>query len=362
MKNFLKKIYFLLIKKFFDLLYSNLKIANNNYFKKNIKIIKIKLSKKTSKSYKIYEISKSRIYSDNSENVAVIKENLIIPKLSIQIKNNYLTEVKKNSVLKTGTRKFIQKKIFGNVLSLTQGASAINNYGHWMIDILPKLCIAEKYKNLDLFDAIYLPNISHSFQRDTLQYFKVVKRKLINGNKIRHIYSNKLTIPQHPYWKLNKDQIDTANIDPEIIKILRNKFLKKSKRYKLKKLFIDRSDSIFSHNQIENYDEVLKVLCTNGFEIIKLVNIPFNKQVSFFYNAKIVVGAHGAGLCNTIFCNPQTKLIEMTSKGFKANLLKNISKINKLDYHKLSSPKKIPLDRLKPDIYVPIKKLIKLIN
>ena len=152
MKHYLKRIYFLIVKKFFELLYSKLKVADNNFFKKHIKIKKINLTKNSVKSYKIYEILKSRIYSDNNENVAIIKDNFIIPKLSIQFKKNFLIEANKNSVLKTGTRRLLQKKVFGNVLSLTQGFSAMNNYGHWMLDILHKLCITEKFKN-NLFSS-----------------------------------------------------------------------------------------------------------------------------------------------------------------------------------------------------------------
>ena len=362
MKKKFKNFYFFLIKSFFDLIYANLKLANNNFVRKNIKVNKIKLSKYSNKNFIVYEISKSRVYSDNSQNVAVIKKKFLIPKLSTQIKDNCLIEANKNAILKSGTRKFLQKKITGNILSLVQGASGIHNYGHWMLDILPKLCIAEKFKNLNLFDGIYLPNINYSFQKDTLKYFKISNKKFIDGSKIRHIYANKLTIPKHPYWILNKDQGGTADIDPDIIKILRNKFLKKVKKYNKKKIFIDRSDSKFFHSQIENYHEVLKVLRDHDFEIIKLVNMPFKDQVSYFHNAKIIFGAHGAGLCNVIFSNPKTKLIEIRHQGFKGELLKNISKINKVNYHRLTSSPKLPLGGFKPDIYVPIKKLIKLIR
>ena len=164
MKKNLKKIYFFLVKNFFDLVYSKLELANNNFFKKNVKINKIKLSEKSNKNFAIYEITKSRIYSDNSQNVAVIKKKFLIPKLSTQIKDNFLIKENKNVVFKTGTRKFLQKKINGNTISLVQGASGIHNYGHWMLDILPKLCIAEKFRDLILFDAIYVPNINYSFQ------------------------------------------------------------------------------------------------------------------------------------------------------------------------------------------------------
>ncbi len=362
MKFYTKKIYFILIKSFFDFIYSKLHLANKDYYKKNVNIFKVKITKKSKKSYKIYEINKGRIYSDLSENVAVIKEKYLLPEISVQIKKNCLTSASNNSVLRTGTRKFIQKKIKGNLLSLVQGASAINNYGHWVIDILPKIFITEKFKKIDKFSAIYLPNINHKFQKETFKILKINRKTLVDGSKIRHLSADKITIPQHPYWEKNKHQGTTANIEKEFIQLLRKKFLNKLKKTYAKKIFIDRSDSKFSHSQIENYEELIDTLKKNNFKIIKLANMPLKDQISYFYNCNVVVGAHGAGLCNSIFCRRNAKLIEIRSRGFNADLLKKISKINKLKYYRLSSSKGLPKDRLNPDIFVPIKKLLKLIN
>jgi len=226
LKKKFKIIYSSFLKIIFDLIYFKLLVSDKIFFNQNVKIKKIKFSSNSDKEYKIYTIKKSRIYSDGSENVAVIKKNFILPEISIQLSKNYLVETYKNSILKTGTRKFIQKKIYGNVLSLVQGVSAIDNYGHWLLDILPKLCIAEKYTNLNDFDAIYLPSFKKKFQLDSLKYFNINSDKYIDGSQFRHIYADKFTIPQHPYWKINKYQMDTvANIDPNIVNNLRGKFL-----------------------------------------------------------------------------------------------------------------------------------------
>lgn len=363
MKKKLKKIYSLLLKIIFDFIFSKLVISNKFFFNQNVKIDNIRFTSSSNNVYKIYIIEKSRIYSDGSENIAVIKKNFILPEISLQLSKNYLVETHKNSILKTGTKKLIQKKIFGNVLSLVQGISAVDNYGHWLLDILPKLCISEKYSNLNDFDAIYLPNIKKKFQLDSLKYFNINPNKYIDGSVFRHIYADKFTIPQHPYWKINEYQMDTvANIDSDIITNLREKFLKKNDNFEEKKIFIDRSDSKFFHSQIENLDEVYDLLKKNKFEILKLSNFSFEDQINYFNNAKIIIGAHGAGLCNLIFCRPKTKVIELSNKEFKCDVFKNISKVNNLSYYKLISTSKIPINRIKPDIKVSIDSLVKLIG
>ena len=248
-------------------------------------------------------------------------------------------------------------------MSLVQGISAVDNYGHWLLDILPKLCISEKYSDLNNFDAIYLPSFKKKFQIDSLKYFNINSEKYIDGSVYRHIYADKFTIPQHPYWKTNKYQMDTvANIDADIISILRKKFLKIHNNFEGKKLFIDRSDSKFFHSQIENIDEVYELLKKNKFEILRLSNFSFEEQIYHFNNAKIIIGAHGAGLCNLIFCRSKTKIIEFSNKEFKCDVFKNISKVNNLIYHKLISTSEVPINRINPDINVPIKELANLIG
>ena len=164
-----------------------------------------------------------------------------------------------------------------------QGVSAIDNYGHWMLDILPKLCISEKILNLNEFDRIYLPNIKRGFQIDSLKYFNINPKKYIDGSELNQIYAEKLTIPQHPYWETNAYQMDTvANIDPDIINILRTKFLKNIKNSNKEKLFIDRSDSKYFHSQIENIEELYQLGAAsihpeNEFEDFKKVQVKVEK-------------------------------------------------------------------------------------
>jgi len=363
LKRFINKIYFSIVKIIFDLIYQNLKISDVKFFEKNVKITKIKLNSDSNKNYKIYELNKGRIYSDLSQHVAVIKDKYIMKYLSTQITDNYLVDIAYNKILKTGTRKLIQQKISGNVLSLVQGTSAINNYGHWMLDIIPKMILTEEHKDLKSFDAIYLPNIKKQFQIDSLKYFDIDFNKVIDGSVIRHIYANQITIPEHPYWRLNEFQIDTVgNIDSDIVNKIRLKFLNKPNTNKKKrKLFIDRSDSNFLHSQIENYSEISSLLKKYNFDKIKLSNLTFEEQITYFSEAEIIVGAHGAGFCNLIFCPPKTKVIELTSHDYKCDVFRNISKINNLNYFNLISSKNISANGLSPDIYITEKDLTKVI-
>ena len=99
------------------------------------------------------------------------------------------------------------------------------------------------------------------------------------------------------------------------------------------KIYIDRSDSIHKHCQIINNYEIKKFLKSKGFKIFKLSNFPFKKQISIFYNAKLIVGPHGAGFSNLVFCRKNTKVIEIKPKNHPNKVYETISKINKLNYN-----------------------------
>ena len=107
----LKLYYKSIVELFFKILYGKIrisKIPSSLFEKQKVKNPIFKTFNK--KSYYIYKIAKARIFTDNNENVAIIKNNFILPKISYQQINGNLTSVNNNSVIKRGILSF-QKKI-----------------------------------------------------------------------------------------------------------------------------------------------------------------------------------------------------------------------------------------------------------
>ena len=57
----------------------------------------------------------------------------------------------------------------------------------------------------------------------------------------------------------------------------------------------------------------------------------FIKQVNMFHNADCIVGMHGGGFGNIVFCKPGTKIIELKSLS-SGDAIKNLAKKNNLNY------------------------------
>ena len=55
--------------------------------------------------------------------------------------------------------------------------------------------------------------------------------------------------------------------------------------------------------KLVNESEIKSRLEKVGFQSVKLSNISLENQIQIFKNAEIIVGLHGAGFTNLIFCN-----------------------------------------------------------
>ena len=89
-------------------------------------------------------------------------------------------------------------------------------------------------------------------------------------------------------------------------------------------------------------------------------DISFKEQISLFQNADCIVGLHGAGFANLVFCEPNTKVVEFQSDT-AGDMFKNLSLKNNLKYENISiKPKTILQNNQLGDIEIPVKTLEKM--
>ena len=292
-------------------------------------------------SYRVFSISKSRIYNDTTNNLAVIIDDKLVDGPSFQFRDSRNTTSDKNIVLNVGTPR-VKRNIKGTVFSLLTGGAGNENYWHWLFDVLPRLEILNKVKNIKEIDYFLFPDLKQKFQNETLNILNIPSEKRLSGKQYRHLEADEIVTVDHPYiFGKNNPSIEIQNIPDWIIKWLKISFLneaeKKIKNYP-KKFYIDRSDatSNLSHTRkITNENNVKDILKKNGFSIIKLTSLTFNEQITLFNNSTYVVGLHGAGFANLVFCNPKTKVLEIkpSTAGY---MYKNLAKKNNLNYTDIS--------------------------
>ena len=333
-----KKLSFLyksLIKLLFIIIYGKITFCKNPENEKKISIEEVKdenLKGPDNIKYLIYRIKNGRIFNDFVENVAIISGNKIVNKVSYQQVNGELKDANHNSVLYKGTP-YLKKKINGNVLTLTQGASGHKNYFHWLYDILPKINICFKNYNFKEIDYFYISKLE-KYQKSTLQILGYDDIKIIDSNKNRHIQANEVICSEHPWYKKGFILKEAKKLPAWIVKWINDSFINHGKQFNCnEKIFIDRSESAFSHCQFVNNKEIINFLENEGFTSYKVGQLSFQEQVYLFSNAKMIIGAQGAAFANLAFCKKNTKILEIKPKKHPNFVDQHISKIKELDFN-----------------------------
>ena len=327
----MKFFYKIVLKKIFDIIYGKISKFNKEYNKDILNVIYLQFF---NKKYKLYELTRGRIFTDCNTNVAYITKNNKLANFSFQQNKNGLSSIDHNSVLKYGTPK-VKKKLNGNVLSLVQGASG-NNYWHWLFDLLPKIEILNTNKKISLFDYYYIPKIN-KYIIDTLKIYGIKEHQLINSQDFKHLEAKKIFYLENIYLKKGSFQKQFENIPLNIVNAIRKKFLKfKNNKFNHKRVFIDRSDSKYIHYQFYNNNEIIKKLKKKNFAIYRLSTLNIFDQISLFNSSKLILGLHGAGFANIIFCKKNTKVFEILRKEeSKRKAVKTISELIGLKHKKI---------------------------
>jgi len=348
----------------FKIIYGKILYKDKNLIHKNINISKVnssKIKKFNNDLYKIYKIKNGRVYNDTVENVAIINENQILDNISYQQQNGKLCKANSSIILSKGTPR-IKKTIEGNLFILSQGASGNENYFHWMFDIIPKLKIFKEVYKIDEVDYFYFPKLK-TWQKDILDFMGLNNIKILDSNIYRHVQAKEIIAVEHPWYEKGYILEEVNNIPHWIIEWLKDEFISSAENFNSnKKIFIDRSESKFTHCQIINDIEVSSYLESKGFTKYKVGQLTFKKQISLFKNAKIIVGAHGAAFSNLIFCEPHTKIIEIKPKNHFNNVNKKISEINDLNYKLIETAIVPDNEKNNGDIYLDIKCLQEIID
>tara|TARA_B100001057_G_scaffold363605_1_gene366317 strand:- start:7031 stop:8125 length:1095 start_codon:yes stop_codon:yes gene_type:complete len=324
-----KKSFHLIFKVFYGKINISRNLKTINFEKIEVKNLKID-KKNFNLNNNIYIIPEGRIFTDLNEHVAVIKDNLIIPEISFQQIKNELKNVEHNRVIQKGTNR-LQKKFDGRVFSLVQGGSG-NNYFHFLFDIVTKLKIYEERFSLSDIDYFYVPGIN-SWQKQILSLFKIDEKKLIDSNKYRHIKAREIIAIDHPWYKSGYIQKEIKKLPEWSIFFLREKFLDLRKKFQTsKKIFIDRTDSLYKHCKLINNQEVIEFLEKKGFKSYQTSKLDFYEQIYLFENAEIIISPHGAALTNIIFSKPGMRLFELIPKNHGSVKCERISSFLKFNY------------------------------
>lgn len=197
-----------------------------------------------------------------------------------------------------------------------------HNYYHWMIDILPRLQIV--VPELQRGTPLIVPSDLTAVQQEALKL-------ALDFLDLKDIELIRLPSAICEFERL---VMPTAMSMPLDVSPLQRLFIRgivpihnPSKR---RRIYITRRDA--SVRRIVNEPEVERILSQYGFEIIALSGLNLHDQAELFRGAEAIIGHHGAGFTNLVFCEPTTLALEIFQDGHFAPSFARLSQLGNLKY------------------------------
>ena len=194
------------------------------------------------------------------------------------------------------------------------GSSGSFNYGHWLVDDLPRAkAWFELRKRLGISCVLVLPTYSPDINEVRVRSLQLLIDPLLEIQFIP---------PDQPCRIANLYYATPVSFHPRIknpsaIHFVRSRAttcLPNSHDEPARKLFVARRPP--NSRSIINFDELWAFLAVRGFEMVEAEKIDFASQVALFQNAQIVVGQMGAAMTSTLFCRPATSLVYLAPIGW----------------------------------------------
>ena len=201
------------------------------------------------------------------------------------------------------------------VAVLSTGAH--HNYYHWLMEALPRLDLYER-SGLAI-DRFYAP-IRQRFQRETLSLLGIPSDRIVPATCGAHLAPARLVVSS-VHGVISRTKTDflvrrlAAHLGPSA--------------GPARRIFISRRGV----RSLVNERDVVEKLRPLGFERHRLEGMPLASQIALFARAECVIGPHGAGLTNLVFCRPGTKVIEIGTPYRPWACFYEIAHHRQLDYH-----------------------------
>ncbi len=184
------------------------------------------------------------------------------------------------------------------------GVHGEHNYYHWNVDALPKLRILEMAGHVlsDIDRFVLWGGFYHEFHTRAFNCLGIPEEKVFLSKTTPNFRCERLL---HVDIR-NFVGMQMHSVVPEY---LRSVFLEEDREVGNRKLFIARENT--NARRITNQDEVLKLVSSHGFEVVYMEGLGLKEQAAMFNSASVIIGTHGAGLTNLVYCNPGTTVVEL---------------------------------------------------
>lgn len=177
------------------------------------------------------------------------------------------------------------------------------NYAHWWVDVVP---VIGHHIERGLGEARFLiSEIRAPYQRQTLDLLPEIADRVHACRAGVPVLCGALTYT--PY--LHRGDYDPHPARMGFVRDLMRRAGVPAQAPATRRIYLSRRDA--GARPLRNTAEVERVAAAHGYDVVTTDGLPVADQMRLFAQASHVVGPHGAGLANLLFCRPGTRLLEL---------------------------------------------------
>ncbi|ATJ92227.1 hypothetical protein HK16_16025 [Acetobacter senegalensis] len=199
-----------------------------------------------------------------------------------------------------------------------------HNYGHWLVELLPRLWLAEQFMTPEL---LIVPHADHAMThviRDSIVLSSARPHQFLALDNQAVCFFKELSIV---------DGLTDHGVYMSPLAFAKTDIMRGAvPQIAPQRLYVARPGSPRCVVQEEN---LLALLHRHGFRVVDPAGLTFLEQIQLFKNAECVVGVMGAGMTNILFCPPGAKVITLAPATMPDTFFAFIAGLRGLEYHEL---------------------------
>jgi capsular polysaccharide biosynthesis protein len=183
------------------------------------------------------------------------------------------------------------------------------NYYHWLIQALPSIDLSIRSRPRSREVALILPDL-RPWQAQTLRLLGLDRVERVRLNKGPFYF-----LPSVEFSEFLSGRVAFSVSRSAVATFQR---LKDATPYSTPVhdiIYIARTDS--QQRVMSNESELIKRLLNEGVAVVVPGRMPVTQQINLFRGARAVIGGHGAGLSNLVFCSPGTIVYELIPTNYR---------------------------------------------
>jgi hypothetical protein len=210
------------------------------------------------------------------------------------------------------------RRVSGSVGYLSN--TGVHNFGHWLLFVFPLVQLYREHLGEDP-DYYYVGNPIQPWHYDSLAEIGIARERVLTdavvGDRMVAAIADWPTPAPTPFLDFTTDSLRRTP-DPSMPP---------------RRVYISRK--LRPTRPLLNEEECLEVLERHGFESWCTETLTLREETQLFADAEVVVGLHGAGLANLVFCHPGCIAVELFAHGFTSTWFTDVCAVRGVTYASL---------------------------